>query len=341
MFSLIRFKMSCEPERFEIRRDFNFETDDLMLIFGRYFSHMAKKIVAFGEIVWDILPNGKVLGGTPSNLVFRCNSFGEEGHLLSRVGDDDLGNEALKRLKELKISDRNVQIDFEFPTGEVQVSFDKKGESIYKVKEDVAFDHIEFSPEALKLVRQADCLFFGLLPQRYGLSKNTIRELINESPDSLHFFDLKLFEHFFDVKVVEQLLKIANVVRIKEKEIGFLAGELGIELANLDDFLENIAAQYKIDLVIVTLGEKGIAALHKDQGRFTDPGYIIEMEDNIGSGMAFSAGFLHYYLNGKSLMDSIKFGNAAGALNTTKMGATAYFNKKDVLQFMKKTSQYE
>ncbi|MDX1283949.1 MAG: PfkB family carbohydrate kinase, partial [Draconibacterium sp.] len=145
---------------------------------------MKKTIVAFGEVLWDILPNGRVLGGTPSNLVFRCNSFGEEGHLLSRIGNDDLGYDALKRLEELGISDKNVQMDFEFPTGTVNISFDQNGESIFKVQEDVAFDHIEFSPEALKLARKADCLFFGLLPQRYGLSKNTIRELIRESSNS-------------------------------------------------------------------------------------------------------------------------------------------------------------
>ena len=301
---------------------------------------MAKKIVAFGEIVWDILPEGKLLGGTPSNLVFRCNSFGEEGHLLSRVGDDDLGNEALKKLAELHISDRNVQMDYEFPTGEVLVTFDDKGESRYQVKEEVAFDHIEFSAEALKLVRQADCLFFGLLPQRYGLSKNTIRELIKESPGSLHFFDLKLFEHFFDVKVVEQLLFSANVVRVKEKEVEFLANKLKIAYKNLDEFLQKIAGAYNIDLVIATLGENGIKAFHTEQGMFSDPGYKIKMEDNVGSGMAFSAGFMHYYLNGKPLSESLRFGNAAGALNTTKRGATTYFTKKDVLRFMKQTRQY-
>jgi len=302
---------------------------------------MAKKIVAFGEIVWDILPNGKVLGGTPSNLVFRCNSFGEEGHLLSRVGDDELGKAAFERLAELNISDRNVQVDAEFPTGEVQVTFDENGESKYKVKEDVAFDHIEFSAEALKLARQADCLCFGLLPQRYGLSKNTIRELINESPDSLHFFDLKLFEHFFDVKVVEKLLRVSNVVRMKEKEVTFLAKALGIEIVTFNEFLEKIAAKYKIDLVIITRGENGILAYSKKEGLFADPGYIVEMKDNIGSGMAFAAGFLHYYLNGKSLPDSLKFGNAAGALNTTQRGATSFFNKSDVLNFMRQTAQYE
>lgn len=301
---------------------------------------MGKKIVAFGEIVWDILPHGKVLGGTPSNLVFRCNSFGEEGHLLSRVGDDDLGNEALDKLKELDISDRNVQLDTEFPTGEVHVSFDESGESRYQVKEDVAFDHIEFTPESLKLVRDADCLFFGLLPQRYGLSKNTIRELIRESPDSIHFFDLKLFEHFFDANVVIHFLSSAHIVRIKEKEIAFLANELKVGYSETEDFIQAISKRFNIDLVIVTRGNGGVLAYHKDEGIVSEAAYKIEMKDNIGSGMAFSAGFLHCYLNGKSLEESLRFGNAAGALNATKTGATAYFNKNDVMEFMKSTDRY-
>lgn len=300
---------------------------------------MGQKIVAFGEVVWDILPNGKVLGGTPSNLVFRCNSFNEEGFLLSRIGDDELGNEALKRLNELGISDENVQMDTEFPTGTVTISFDENNESNYNVTLDVAFDHIEFSAEALKLARNANCLFFGLLPQRFGISKNTIRELINESPDSLHFFDLKLFDHFFSLKVVETLLLSANVVRVKEKEISFLRHELGLNSEVLEDFCTQLSVKYEVDIVLVTRGQNGVFAYHKEQGAFSDSGYKIEIEDNIGSGMAFSAGFLHYYLNGKSIQEALNFGNAAGALNTTKRGATAFFDKSDVLKFMKTTQK--
>lgn len=300
---------------------------------------MSKKIVAFGEIVWDILPNGKVLGGTPSNLVFRCNSLGEEGFLLSRLGDDELGHAALEKLKELGISDKNIQFDAEFKTGTVDVAFDENNESQYKVALDVAFDHIEFSTEALKLVRQADCLVFGLLPQRFGISKNTLRELIKESPDSLHFFDLKLFEHFFDCKVVERLLRAAHVVRIKEKEVAFLSDKLEVELTSLEDFPEKLARKYKIDLVIITRGNEGILAFHIKEGLFFEPGFKIEMKDNIGSGMAFSAAFLHYYLNGHSIEDALRFGNAAGALNSTKCGATAFFSKKDILTFMDNTLQ--
>ncbi|WP_346863827.1 PfkB family carbohydrate kinase [uncultured Draconibacterium sp.] len=300
---------------------------------------MSKKIVAFGEVVWDILPNGKVLGGTPSNLVFRCNSLGEVGFLLSRLGDDELGHAALKKLNELGISDQNVQVDAEFKTGTVEVSFDNNSESKYKVAPDVAFDHIEFSAEALKLVRETDCLFYGLLPQRFGISKNTLRELIKESPDSLHFFDLKLFEHFFNKKVVERLLRDSHIVRIKEKEVTFLAEKLQIKLTDLESFAKAMAKKYKLDLVIITLGEKGILAYHKSEGLFKEPGYKIKMLDNVGSGMAFSAGFLHYFLNGKSIAEALKFGNAAGALNTTKRGATSGFTKTDVLNFMKNTPQ--
>ncbi len=298
---------------------------------------MNKKIVAFGEVVWDILPNGKVLGGTPSNMVFRSNSFNERGFLLSRVGDDEFGNEAFDELKALKISDENVQVDNEFPTGTVHISFDENFESLYTVTPDVAFDHIEFSAESLKLVRDADCLFYGLLPQRFGISKNTLRELIKESPDSIHFFDLKLFEHFFNVKVVENLLENSNIVRIKEKEIDFLSKELNITADNLEVFSTALSWKYKIDIVLITRGHNGVFAYHQIKGAFYDPGYNIKVEDNIGSGMAFSAGFLVYYLNGKSIQQALNFGNASGALNTTRRGATSYFNKKDVLTFMRTT----
>ncbi|MDX8340978.1 PfkB family carbohydrate kinase [Draconibacterium sp. IB214405] len=302
---------------------------------------MTKRIVAFGEVVWDILPNDKVLGGTPSNFVFRCNSLGEKGYLLSRVGDDELGNEALEELKKLGISDRNVQVDPVFKTGTVEVNFNENDEAVYHVASDVAFDHIEFSAEALKLVRKADCLVFGLLPQRFGLSKNTLRELLKESPDSVHFFDLKLFEHFFSRKVVTRLLKAANVVRIKDKEIDFLAEKLEIEYTSVEDFAQLLSEKYKIDIVLVTRGRTGVLALHSGEGFFFEPGYDLVVKDNVGSGMAFAAGFLHYYLNGESVKDALRFGNAVGALNTTKLGATSPFTKEDVLAFMTNTKQHQ
>jgi len=300
---------------------------------------MRKKIVAFGEVVWDILPEGKVLGGTPTNLVFRINSFGEEGHLLTRIGDDELGQQVLFRLGELGISTGDVQVDFEFPTGTVHITFEENHEPVFHVTPDVAFDHIEFSAESLILVRQADCLFFGLLPQRFGISKNTIRELIRESPSSLKFFDLRLFKHFFNVNVVENLLRSSHIIRVKEKEIGFLSKQLNFVEGSLEDFGEQLIQKYKVEMVLITRGAKGVFAFHKEQGAFYDDGYLVTLKDNIGSGMAFSAGFLHYYLRGRSIHESLSFGNAAGALNATRTGATSSFNKDEVLQFMKQNRE--
>ncbi len=299
---------------------------------------VVKKIVAFGEVVWDILPNEKILGGTPLNMIFRCNSFGEKGFLLSRLGYDELGHEALDRLEDLNVSDRNIQIDDEFPTGTINITFDDNHEPRYEVKLDVAFDHIEFSAEALKLARYANCLFYGLLPQRFGISKNTIRELIKESPDSIHFFDLKLFEHFFDKKVVENLLAHSDIVRIKEKEIPFLEKAFDLNSGSIEDFGKLLSQKYKVKLILITRGAQGVFAYHKERGVFYDPGYAVEMVDNIGSGIAFCAGFLHYYLNGKTIQEALEFGNGAGALNTTKRGATTFFNKNEVLEFMEKTA---
>ncbi|NQU84703.1 MAG: carbohydrate kinase, partial [Mariniphaga sp.] len=167
---------------------------------------MGKKIVAFGELVWDIFGEDKVLGGAPSNFAFRLNSFGDKGHLLSRVGVDQFGNEALKRIAELKISNENVQIDNVFPTGTVDVKIDTEGRPDYFIKKDVAFDHIEFTAEALKLVREADCLCFGTLVQRYGISKNTLRELIKEAPKPVKFLDIKLRKDCYSKSIIENSL---------------------------------------------------------------------------------------------------------------------------------------
>lgn len=321
------------------RAEANGNENSHAVIYTKLLNRMKNKIVAFGEVVWDILPHENILGGTPLNLVFRCNLFGEEGHLLSRVGDDDLGKLALKKLDAIGISTDNVQVDCEFPTGTVKVSFNEKNESVFDVTPDVAFDHIEFSTEALKLVRNADCLFFGLLPQRFGISKNTLRELINESPASVKFFDLKLFQHFFNTQVVEGLLSSAHIVRIKDKEVGFLSEKLGFNGKDSEEFCKQLTKKFNIDIALITCGIRGVYAFHKEKGSYHDFGYNIKINDSIGSGMAFSAGFLHYYLNGKSIQEAICFGNAAGALNATLVGATTPFNKNDVFSFMENTKK--
>ena len=298
---------------------------------------MGKKFVCFGELVWDLFSSGPKLGGGPVNLSFRLNSFGDEGFLLTRLGNDHLGNEAKKQLEKLGISTDNIQTDYEFPTGTVKILVNQAGEADYFITPEVAFDHIEFTAEALKFVRSADCFCFGTLVQRYGISKNTLRELVHESPDVLKFLDLKLRENCFQMEIIEKSLEFADIIRIKEKELFFLKDELQLRGLELKELAFELKTIYKIRIVLVTMGQKGVFAIDEAGDFFSDQGYIVNVVDNVGSGVAFSAGFLHLYLNGSSIMEALRFGNAAGAMVATTEGGTVDFSKKSITGFMRKS----
>ncbi len=298
-------------------------------------SNMKQRVVAFGEVVWDIFPDGKVLGGAPTNLVFRLNSFGDEGVLLSRVGDDSLGSEILHKVEELGMSIENIQIDNVFPTGTVDIKIDNDGRPDFFIKRDVAFDHIEFTAEALMLVRNARCLSFGTLVQRYGLSKNTLRELIKEAPNPIKFLDLKLRNNCYNKNIIETSLNLANILRVKENELFSLKSELSLFEFESKLIAAELLNQFNLDIILVTKGKNGAFALDKNNNYFEDPGYSIKLVDTVGSGVAFSAGFLHYYLSGKGIGESLQFGNAAGALTATTHGATTKISKNSILDLIK------
>lgn len=297
---------------------------------------MSKKIVAFGELVWDIFHDGKRLGGAPVNLVYRVNTLGDQGYLLSRVGDDDLGKEALQMLKKLNITDEQVQMDSVFPTGTATVRIGNEGRPDYQIEPDMAFDHIELSAEALKLVKEADCLCFGTLVQRYGISKNTLKELINEAPSILKFLDLKLRKNCYTRQVIENSLHSANILQVKENELYLLKNELSLFEFESRGLAQELASEYDIDIVLVTRSKAGAFALHRSGEFHEDRGYVIDLVDTVGSGVAFSAGFLNVYLETRDMEAALHFGNAAGALTAETHGGTVPVSKKQIMELMEK-----
>lgn len=297
---------------------------------------MSKKIVAFGELVWDIFEEGKQLGGAPVNLVYRVNSFGDQGILLSRVGDDELGKESISQLRKLEISDENVQIDPVFPTGTAHVRVGSEGRADYIIDPDMAFDHIEFTAEALKIVRNSDCLVFGTLVQRYGISKNTLKELLNESPGLLKYLDLKLRKNCYNRPVLESSLHAADILRVKENELYTLKSDLGLFEYETKALAQEVINEYDIDVVLVTQSKSGAFAITRDGGFFEEPGYKIDLMDTVGSGSAFSAGFLHVYLENQDIEEALRFGNAAGAATAATHGATSMITKKRITELMRK-----
>jgi fructokinase len=295
---------------------------------------MSKKIASFGELLWDLLPNGKVLGGAPANFIYRINSFGDQGTLLSKVGNDKAGREAREAIRNLGVSDENVQTDYEFPTGTVKIRFDDKGNPDFNIITEVAYDHIEINSEMMDAFREADCVCFGTLVQRYGISKNTLRELINESTDVVKFLDINLRKKCYNSTIIEDSLRMANILKTNDEELLITRKLLGLNNTNLKKLAQETIEAYKLDIILCTLGQDGAFCLTKDRVFHYDPGYQIILGDTVGSGDAFSAGFVHYYMNGSTIDEALRFGNAAGAMVATTIGATLPISKKDILDFI-------
>jgi fructokinase len=292
------------------------------------------KIAAFGELLWDLLPNGKVLGGAPANFIYRINSFGDQGTLLSKVGNDKAGREAREALKRLGVSSENIQTDYEFPTGSVRVKIDEKGNADFNIITDVAYDHIEINAEMMDAFSQADCVCFGTLVQRYGISKNTLRELVNESTDVVKFLDINLRKKCYTATTVEDSLRMANILKTNDDELLITRELLGLKHENLKDLAQETIEKYNLDILLCTLGSNGAFCLTKEDIFHYDPGYQINLGDTVGSGDAFSAGFVHYFMNGFPIEEALRFGNAAGAMVATTTGATATISKDEILDFM-------
>lgn len=295
---------------------------------------MPKKIAAFGELLWDLLPSGKVLGGAPTNFIYRINSFGDEGSLLSKVGNDKAGREAREALRNLGVSDENIQTDYEFPTGSVKITIDKNGVPDFNIITDVAYDHIEINAEMMDAFSQADCVCFGTLVQRYGISKNTLRELIHEAPDVVKFLDVNLRKKCYTAQTLEDSLRMANILKTNDEELLITKELLGLQNETLRDLAEEAIEKFKLDIILCTLGSSGAFCLTNDGVFYYDPGYQISLGDTVGAGDAFSAGFVHYYMNGYPIDEALRFGNAAGAMVATTTGATAPISKEEILNFM-------
>jgi len=302
---------------------------------------MSKKIVAFGELIWDVFQDGKKLGGAPANLVYRVNMLGDGGFLLSRVGKDASGDEALLMLKKLNVTDQYVQIDPVFPTGQIFIKVGNEGRPDYQIDPDLAFDHIELTTEALQLVKDADCLSFGTLVQRRGISRNTLTKLLDEIPETLKYLDLKLRKNCYTPQIIENSLKIANILRVKESELYLLKNELSLFEYESIGLARELISEYNLDVVLVTQSKAGAFTVDKDGQYFEDSGYVIDLVDTVGSGAAFSAAFLHIYLEDKDLETALQFGNAAGALTAETHGATIPISKKQIIELMKSGKKRE
>lgn len=287
-------------------------------------------VICFGEVLWDLLPSGKIAGGAPMNVAYQTNNLGMQSRMISRVGSDDLGRELLAFLQGKGVSTDWVQIDSTYPTGIVNVSLDEKGIPSYEIVQPAAWDHIELREEMLHTVAGVDALVFGSLSCRSEHSKKTLLALIGKAP--LRVFDVNLREPFYSQTLLEELLPKANIVKVNDLELDILASWYDMEGTESDQ-MAALQEKFGFDRIIVTKGEHG-AACRSKAGYCTVPGVSVKVQDTIGSGDAFLSGYLSQLFAGASDQECLRFANALGALTATKAGGTPNISLEEIRAFL-------
>src|SRR6266849_4385860 len=284
-------------------------------------SNQRYKIVGLGEILWDMLPDGKQLGGAPANFAYISALLGDEGVVASRVGRDSLGNGAVAQLAALGVTTGFVQSDTVHPTGTVQVEVDHAGQPKFEIAEGVAWDFLEWTPDWQKLAAQADAICFGSLAQRAATSRATIRKFLGATQKgAVRVFDVNLRQAFFSQEVLVESMKVADIVKLNHEELPRIMQLFGLqhrdEIASADSLME----LHHLKLICVTRGCRG-SLLISQQGLNEHPGYRIRVADAIGAGDAFTAGLVHEYLRGSSLPEMNETANRVGAWVASRVGA--------------------
>jgi len=248
----------------------------------------AYKVAGIGEILWDIFPDGRKLGGAPANFSYVAHALGSEAYPVSAVGIDEDGYEIRKVLKNLKLSDNYILEDQRHETGQVEVILSQEGVPGYVIKENVAWDYLELTDALLKLAESLNAVCFGTLAQRNHISRNTIRNFIGKVPgDHIRLLDINLRLEYYDTEIIEQSLELCNWLKLNDQELKTVSDLFGFT-GSMDQCLQKLLDRFNLKLIALTLGAKGSRLItgQIDHGLGTES---IAVKDTVGAGDAFSA----------------------------------------------------
>ena len=278
---------------------------------------MKKVIVGIGEILWDMLPSGKALGGAPANFAYHAGRLGAEGWTVSAVGDDALGHEIMDLVSEKKLHTLIAVTDK--PTGTVQVELDAAGVPSYNIMEDVAWDNIPFTAQMEDLAKRADAVCFGSLVQRMASRDSVLRFVKAMRADALKVFDINLRQHYYSKEVIEESLRLSDILKINDEEIRTVSDMFGLGADDAAACRALISA-YGLKLVILTKGAAGSVVITPDEVIPQSVGHV-DVVDTVGAGDAFTAAFTVAYLRGDSLADAQRLATETASYVCSRKGA--------------------
>ena len=269
-----------------------------------------------------MLPLGKQAGGAPFNFTFHSYQLGWPAVMVSRVGKDELGRDLVEKCKELGLNPEFLQEDLIHPTGTVGVELDSQGQAEYEIKEDVAWDHLEWNDGLKNLAGNCAAVCFGTLCQRHSVTRNTLKNFLERCPKkTIKVFDINLRQNFYNREILEESLYKATWAKVNEQELETLTDLLGLKGDDLKESLEILRRRYNLELAALTLGENGCLVNTKNE-RIYLQGHKIEVADTIGAGDSFTAGLLVGLLKKKPLRRAITIANDLAAQVASKTGGT-------------------
>ncbi len=279
-------------------------------------------MIGLGEVLWDLLPSGKVLGGAPANFAYMTNLLGDQGVVASRVGDDELGRRACRVMQELGLSTTYVQCDPQHPTGTAGVFIDSAGQPTFTIKESVSWDFLEWTESWEQLSARADVVCFGALAQRSPASAATIERFLQNTPKkALRIFDVNLRQSFYSTEVLRRSLQYTDIVKLNEQELLHVASLLGFDRSDDETLARRLLSKFNLRLVCVTRGARGSLLVSADKTA-EHKGLSVKVADAIGAGDAFAACLAHHYVRGKSLEEISESANRFASWVATQVGAT-------------------
>ena len=277
-------------------------------------------IVGIGEALWDMLPEGRKIGGAPANFTYHVSQFGLDAVAVSAVGDDELGAEIRQTFEEKDLQTQLATVPY--PTGTVAVTLDAKGIPHYEICEGVAWDNIPFSPELEELARNTIAVCYGTLAQRNSVSRKTIESFIAAMPaDGIKGCDINLRGTFYDKEVIESSMRACDILKINDEEIDEVSRLLGAEFPTQRMAALNLMSRYEIDILILTCGAKEsyIYCMDGTESRLATP--KVKVADTVGAGDSFTGAFIAALLCGKDIKKAHALAVEVAAYVCTQNGA--------------------
>ncbi|WP_228463123.1 carbohydrate kinase family protein [Chryseobacterium cheonjiense] len=287
-------------------------------------------ILCFGEVLWDIFPEGSKAGGAPFNVAYNVHKTRVDVQVLSKTGNDDLGKKLREQIRNWGISTQLIQVDENHPTSTVIAKIDEHNEATYEIINDVAWDHIQYFPEYNELVSNAEAFVFGSLSSRNETTRNTLLKLLDHA--KLKIFDVNLRPPFIDGELIKTLLHKADVVKINKSELQQILELTEEQYSTEEDAVKAIQRHFAVDEIVLTKGSEG-ARYFVGYKSYTLPAVPITVADTVGSGDAFLSGFIAKRIFNETPEEILKNAVSLGAFITSKYGACPDYDYSEFEEF--------